>query len=122
MLKGDELHRRLAACEIEAMWTPVQPRTMLAMALEDEGYVGEIRVNAYKARNKYQAIVLATCECRWVQVADHVVFDIGHGEELRTLTGEIVYWLHENNVEGHDDRFWSQPEHVMPSGLWVAGT
>ena len=122
MLKGDELRRLLAQCEVEAMWAPIQPRTMLAMALEDEGYVGEIRVNAYKARNKYQSLVLATCECKWVKPGDLVVFDLGRTEELRTVAGEIFYWANETGIEGMDENFWSQPEHKVASGLWIPET
>lgn len=114
----------LRRCETEEVfWTPAHPRSILAIGLFDEGDSGGVFVPSSHARHKYQALVLAVNDCRYVQAGDLVVFDVGRGEELRTARGEIFFHITEPNVAGVDESFLADAKEKIPtqrpSGLWV---
>ena len=121
MLSREATDAVLSQCSKWAKWKPIQPGTMLAIAMHDEGTIGGVFVPEYRARHKYQALVLATCECRWIKESDVVCFDIGVGEELNTVNGQTFVWLAEKNLGGLDEAFWqSRAPQQTASGLWTA--
>jgi hypothetical protein len=114
----EEIDAKLASCEQWGRWTPTQPRSLLGLALHDEGYYGGIEIRGV-GRRKYQAIVIATNRCQWIEPGDVVAFDLGQSEELQTVNGQTFYWLTEEHCDGVDDEFFKPPE-MHASGLWIA--
>lgn len=121
MLAGNAREAAIRCCDQEAIWKPVHARGILAIALEDEGWSGGVEVPSYKQRHQYQALVVAQKECRYVREDDLVIFDIGRGEELRTVCGEVFFYITESNLAGYDETFWdSKPQpRQLASGLFL---
>jgi hypothetical protein len=118
VLSQSERDAKLKECESWARWRPLQPQTVLALALHDEGYSsGGIEIRAH-GRRKYQALVIATCETQWVKPTDIIVFDLGKGEQMHTLHGETFWWMQERSIDGVDDDFFQPPKQTA-GGLWV---
>lgn len=120
MLTADERAAAVRRCYEECYWTPCWPSSILAVGLEDAGFAGGVYVPVAKGARKYQAIAVAVNQCEWVKLGDLICFDIGRGEELRTVRGEILYHITEQNVSSVDDNFWDAAERQTESGLWVA--
>lgn len=118
MLTADERQAAIRACYEETYWRPCWPSSIMAIPLFDEGFVGPVAVPAFRAAQRYQALVVATNECESVDVGDLICFDIGRGEELYTVSGECYYCITEANVSSVDDQFWEREEQ-RASGLWV---
>ena len=113
----EQIDAKLAQCNQWARWKPVQPRSVLALALHDEGYYGGIEVRAM-GRRTYQALVIAVHACQWIQPGDIAVFDLGKSEQLQTIAGQTLCWLNEQNCDGVDDDFFKPPAQTS-SGLWI---
>lgn len=120
MLPLDKLEAALESCNTEAFWKPSYAEGILCVPLVDEGTAGGVDVPTYKARHKFQGLVVSVNKTKRVEVGDLICFDMGRSEEITTQLGETFFHITERNCAGRDEEFAKPPEPtLLPSGLWV---